>query len=74
VEEESGVRVHAVDYSSVDALVSLLETNNVAVLITTANTMVDLTPEFNMIEAAARSRTTRRFIPNAWSALEFKDE
>ncbi|KAL1599833.1 hypothetical protein SLS60_007638 [Paraconiothyrium brasiliense] len=74
VEKDSGTRVLAADYSSVDALVTLLEANNVAVLITTANVMIDPTPEFNMIEAAARSRVTKRFIPNAWSALEFKDE
>ncbi|KAF2450150.1 NAD(P)-binding protein [Karstenula rhodostoma CBS 690.94] len=74
VEKESGARVLAADYSSVDALTTLLETNNVEVLITTANTTVDPTPEFNMIEAAARSRATKRFIPNAWSALQFTDE
>ncbi|KAL5389481.1 hypothetical protein DPSP01_002379 [Paraphaeosphaeria sporulosa] len=74
IEKESGARVLAVDYSNVDALTTILETNNVEVLITTANTMHDPTPELNMIAAAARSHSTKRFIPNTWSALEFKDE
>lgn len=35
---------------------------------------MDPTPEFNMIQAASRSRVTKRFIPNAWSSVEPKDE
>lgn len=64
----------AADYSNVDALVTLLETNPVEVLISTANAMIDQTPELNMIAAAARSRSAKRFIPNAWSAVQFENE
>ena len=74
VEKETGARVLAADYSSVDALTTLLEANNVTTLISTAKTLVDPTPEFNMIQAASRSRVTKRFIPNAWSSMEPKDE
>ncbi|KAJ4289073.1 hypothetical protein N0V90_011415 [Kalmusia sp. IMI 367209] len=74
LEKVSGVRVLAADYASVDALHTLLESNKVSVLISTANTLVDATPEFNLIKAAAKSSVTKRIIPNTWSALEFKDE
>ncbi|KAF2812095.1 NAD(P)-binding protein [Mytilinidion resinicola] len=74
LEEESGTRVLAIDYTSVDALVALLEANKVAVVISTVNSLVDTTPEFNLIKAAAQSHVTKRFIPNVWSALEFKPE
>ncbi|KAF2495431.1 NAD(P)-binding protein [Lophium mytilinum] len=74
LEEESGARVLAADYTSVDALVALLEANKIAVVISTVKSLVDTTPEFNLIKAAARSNVTKRFIPNAWSALEFKHE
>lgn len=74
MEKETGARVLAADYSSADALTTLLEAHNVAVLISTANSLMDPTPEFNMIQAASRSRVTKRFIPNAWSSVEPKDE
>ena len=74
LEQESSVRVLSAEYANEDALVALLESNKVEVLISTINSLTDLTPEFNLIKAAARSRVTKRFIPNAWSALQFKHE
>ncbi|KAK3201607.1 hypothetical protein GRF29_185g1449651, partial [Pseudopithomyces chartarum] len=71
---ELGVRILAADYTSVPSLTTLLDSNKVEVLISTANSLSDPTPEFNMIAAADASPPTKRFIPNAWSAIEFKDE
>ncbi|PSN73450.1 NAD(P)-binding protein [Corynespora cassiicola Philippines] len=74
LEKELGVRFLAADYSSIDNLVSLLQENNINTVIATLNTWGDLGPESNLIHAADKSTVTKRFIPNNWSAIEYKPE
>ncbi|KAF2676089.1 NAD(P)-binding protein [Lentithecium fluviatile CBS 122367] len=74
LEKETGARVLAADYTNTDALVKLLEENKIDTVITTLNAGMDITPETNLVHAAARSSVTRRYIPNVWSALVYKPE
>jgi hypothetical protein len=68
-----GVRVLTTGYSNTDSLVELFENNNVWAVLSVMNT-IDKTPEANLIEAADRSSTTKRFIPNIWSAFTYGQE
>ncbi|KAF2651594.1 NAD(P)-binding protein [Lophiostoma macrostomum CBS 122681] len=69
----TGVRYVAADYADVNSLVTLLEENNVWAVLSVMHTQ-DGTPETNLIQAADKSKVTKRFIPNIWSAIEFKSE
>jgi hypothetical protein len=73
LEKEVGVRILAVDYSSVDSLVDVFERNNVWAVLSVMHT-IDKAPEGNLIQAADRSSVTKRFIPNIWSAFTFLPE
>lgn len=66
------MRILAADYTSPDALVALLEEHKIDTIISVVNSVMDITPELNLIYAADRSKVTRRFIPNIWSGLEYK--
>ncbi|KAK1635696.1 hypothetical protein BDP81DRAFT_450551 [Colletotrichum phormii] len=58
------VRFVAVDYSDIDSLASVLERYNVDTVISAVNNITgDNKSELNLIAAAERSKTTRRFIP-----------
>ncbi|KAF2874389.1 hypothetical protein BDV95DRAFT_331579 [Massariosphaeria phaeospora] len=71
LEKKLGVRVLAADYSSPDALVELLEKNKIWAILSTISSAIDTLPETNLIQAADRSKVTRRFIPNIWSGMEW---
>jgi hypothetical protein len=73
LEKELGVRILAADYSNVDSLVDIFESNNVWAVLSVMHTF-DKTPEANLIQAADRSSTTKRFVPNIWSGFTFLPE
>ncbi|KAF2193702.1 NAD(P)-binding protein [Zopfia rhizophila CBS 207.26] len=74
LEQETGVRIVAADYSNIDSLIKIFEDNKVDTVISTANSSPDPTPELNLIKAADRSKVTRRFIPNVWSGIDYTAE
>ena len=65
-EKELGTRVLAVDYSDIDALAAVLETNKVEVVISTIDIVQGAASEHALIQAAARSSVTQRYIPSIW--------
>lgn len=54
------------DYSNVEAIRDVLQSNDIGTVISTLNTMGDAAPETALIKAADLSSTTKRFIPNSW--------
>lgn len=65
LEESLGSRVVTVDYSNVDSLSKTLEEGNVEIVISAVNNISgDNSPEINLIRAADKSKTTKRFIPS----------
>ncbi|KAF7551041.1 hypothetical protein G7Z17_g5312 [Cylindrodendrum hubeiense] len=64
-EERLGARVIVTDYSKVDELVQLLETNNVHTVISALGPM-SLESEQALIQAADISASTKRFIASVW--------
>ncbi|KAF5501429.1 Oxidoreductase BOA1 [Colletotrichum siamense] len=61
----NGIRFEAVDYASVESLVSVLQENNVEIVISAVNNITgENDAELNLIKAAERSSTTKRFIPS----------
>ncbi|KAG7426751.1 Oxidoreductase BOA1 [Fusarium oxysporum f. sp. raphani] len=65
LEESLGARVVTVDYSNVDSLASILEERNIEIVISAVNNISgDNHPEINLIRAADKSETTKRFIPS----------
>ncbi|KAL1792898.1 hypothetical protein ACET3X_009405 [Alternaria dauci] len=64
--KELGVPVLGLDYSNVEAIRDVLESNDIGTVISTLNTMGDAEPEIALIKAADLSTVTKRFIPNSW--------
>ncbi|KAM5349894.1 hypothetical protein ACJ41O_006399 [Fusarium nematophilum] len=65
LEERLGSRIDTVDYSNVDSLASILEEGNVETVISAVNNVSgDNSSEINLIRAAEKSKTTKRFIPS----------
>ncbi|KAH6983867.1 hypothetical protein EDB80DRAFT_691677 [Ilyonectria destructans] len=66
--KETGVPVIAVDYSDVEELTKVFETNKIDTVISALFTMpvAGVAPEVCPIQAAQGSKTTRRFIPSNW--------
>ncbi|KAI8179641.1 Oxidoreductase BOA1 [Colletotrichum sp. SAR 10_86] len=61
----NGIRFVAVDYANVDSLVSVLQENSVEIVISAVNNITgENDAELNLIRAAERSSTTKRFIPS----------
>lgn len=56
------------DYTSIDALTKVLEDNRIQTVISALNTMGVAEPELNLIAAADRASTTKRYIPSIWGA------
>ncbi|KAJ0356677.1 hypothetical protein COL154_010896 [Colletotrichum chrysophilum] len=61
----NGIRFVAVDYANVDSLVSVLQENSTEIVISAVNNITgENDAELNLIRAAERSSTTKRFIPS----------
>lgn len=67
MKQENGTRVVSADYNDVSGLATVLETNKVEVVISTINSLGDITPELNVIHAAEKSAPTKRYIPSIWA-------
>jgi hypothetical protein len=64
--KEIGARILAVNYESSDAITSILEKNNVNVVISTLSGLSSAEQELNLIEGADQSLVTKRYIPSFW--------
>jgi uncharacterized protein YbjT (DUF2867 family) len=65
-EKEIGTRILAVNYGDIDALTTILETNKVEVVISTIDVTQGAESEHALIQAAAKSSVTKRYIPSSW--------
>jgi NAD(P)-dependent dehydrogenase (short-subunit alcohol dehydrogenase family) len=65
-EKEIGVPIVAVDYSSVENVVNVLENHKIDTLISTVDSNAGPEPELVLIQAAERSTVTKRYIPCLW--------
>ncbi|KAM0553380.1 hypothetical protein ACHAPJ_007394 [Fusarium lateritium] len=61
-----GTRTIAVDYTNAGELAAMLEKNKIEIVISTINSMQDVSAELNLIQAAEKSATTKRYIPSVW--------
>ncbi|KAF4435999.1 Isoflavone reductase like P3 [Fusarium acutatum] len=66
LEKELGVRIVAIDYSDPDSIATLLEENHVDVVIAALSGHTPPEQELNLIQAAAKSKVTKRYIPSVW--------
>ena len=73
MEKDLGARIVPVDYTSVDALTKTLEDNKVDTVISTLSGLVGPEPDFNLIAAAEKSSTTKRYVPNTWGTKSTKE-
>ncbi|OAL49202.1 NAD(P)-binding protein [Pyrenochaeta sp. DS3sAY3a] len=64
--KDIGAPVLGLDYSNVEAIRDVLQSNDIGTVISTLNTMGDAAPETALVKAADLSSTTKRFIPNSW--------
>lgn len=55
-------------------MVNMLEENKISTVVSVLNAGMDTTPELNLVQAADRSKMTKRFIPNVWSSVVYKPE
>jgi len=71
LEAEIGVPILAVDYSNVDAIVKVLEDNNIETVISgiAMHSIDGSTPhEIELIQACDRSKVTKRLISSEWGS------
>ncbi|KAM5370517.1 hypothetical protein ACJA88_010098 [Fusarium oxysporum] len=68
-----GAQVIAVDYTDVDKLAATLETNSIETVISTINSMDDVSAELSLIKAAEKSASTKRYIPSIWG-IQYTEE
>lgn len=62
------------DYTNVDAIAKALEDNNIDTVINCVGVVGDPSPLYALISAADKAKTTKRFIPNLWSAILYEPE
>jgi len=65
-EKELGTKILPVDYNDPDALVQILEDNEIDTVLSTVQSGDGPGPEISLSEASERSSVTRRFIPAIW--------
>ncbi|KAI1036154.1 hypothetical protein LB504_011382 [Fusarium proliferatum] len=66
LEKELGARILPIDYSNPDGITSLLEDNHVDVVVAALSGHTPSEQEIGLIQAAAKSKATRRYIPSVW--------
>jgi len=64
--KELGADVLAIDYTDVNSIVKVLEDHKIDTLISTLGSMFGQDPELALIQAADKSKSTKRYIPSAW--------
>ncbi|GKT80691.1 NmrA-like family protein [Colletotrichum tofieldiae] len=65
-EKQIGARIQPVNYASVDDITKVLEENNVHTVISTLDIRESAEPELNLIAAADRAESTKRYVPSVW--------
>ncbi|QKD56884.2 uncharacterized protein FOBCDRAFT_241585 [Fusarium oxysporum Fo47] len=68
-----GAQVIAVDYADAGKLAAALEANSVETVISTINSLGDISAELSLIQAAEKSASTKRYIPSIWG-IKYTDE
>ncbi|CVL07439.1 uncharacterized protein FMAN_14361 [Fusarium mangiferae] len=63
---ELGARILPIDYSNPDGITSLLEDNHVDVVVAALSGHTPPELEIGLIQAAAKSKATKRYIPSVW--------
>lgn len=60
--------MHVVDYSDVDSTAEILASNNVHTVISAISVMdlTSSTAQVNIVQAAAKSKASKRFIASDW--------
>lgn len=71
--ELQGAKVIAVDYTDVDKIAAMLETNSIEIVISTINALDDVSAELNLIQAAEKSASTKRYIPSIYG-IQYTEE
>ncbi|KAH7215628.1 hypothetical protein DER44DRAFT_856163 [Fusarium oxysporum] len=66
LEKELGTRILPIDYSDPDTIATLLEDNHVDVVIAALGGRTPPEQEHGLIQAAAKSKATKRYIPSVW--------
>ncbi|KAF5600609.1 isoflavone reductase like P3 [Fusarium pseudoanthophilum] len=67
LEKELGARILPIDYSDTDSVASLLEDNHVDIVIAALGGRTPPEQELGLIQAATKSKATKRYIPSVWS-------
>ncbi|KAF5635005.1 isoflavone reductase like P3 [Fusarium tjaetaba] len=73
LEKELGARILAIDYSDPNSIATLLEENNVEVVIAALSGHTPPEQELGLIQAAAKSKVTKRYIPSVWG-IKYRPE
>ncbi|WZH48424.1 NADP-bd_dom domain-containing protein [Fusarium acuminatum] len=73
LEKALGARIQVVDYSDVDSIATLLEQNQVDTVISALGGRTPPEQEKGLIKAAAKSKTTKRYIPSVWG-IKYRPE
>ncbi|PNP78585.1 hypothetical protein FNYG_08064 [Fusarium nygamai] len=73
LEKELGARILAIDYSDPNSIATLLEENHVDVVITALSGHTPPEQELGLIQAAAKSKVTKRYIPSVWG-IKYRPE
>lgn len=61
------------NYGDIDSLTTVLETNRIEVVISTIDVIQGAESEHALIQAAAKSSVTKRYIPSIW-AIRYTEE
>jgi NAD(P)-dependent dehydrogenase (short-subunit alcohol dehydrogenase family) len=72
-EKDIGVPIVALDYSSVESVINVLESHKIDTLVSTVDSNAGPEPELVLIQAAEESLVTKRYIPCLWG-IEYTKE
>ncbi|RKK09842.1 hypothetical protein BFJ66_g14995 [Fusarium oxysporum f. sp. cepae] len=73
LEKELGARILPIDYSDPDSIATLLEENHVDTVISALGGRTPPEQELGLIQAAAKSKATKRYIPSVWG-IKYRPE
>ncbi|KNB20193.1 hypothetical protein FOXG_17172 [Fusarium oxysporum f. sp. lycopersici 4287] len=73
LEKELGARILPIDYSDPDSIATLLEENHVDTVISALGGHTPPEQELGLIQAAAKSKATKRYIPSVWG-IKYRPE
>ncbi|KAG9495573.1 hypothetical protein J7337_013823 [Fusarium musae] len=73
LEKELGARILPIDYADPNSIATLLEKNHVEVVVAALGGHTTPEQEICLIQAAAKSTVTKRYIPNVW-AVRYRPE